>query len=123
MKLEKAELLHRMSELSFRLEHQDAQLREMTRAFSDLGMSCNRLSLIVFFFYNYNNFMKSILKLTSLSKEILLDDENLDELLRHEFAQIPVANESNGLKNRPKRTVKLYLKPKIKEIRMNQNEN
>lgn len=52
VKLEKAELVHRLAELSFRVEHQDAQLREMARAFSDLGRY-----IFQHLFYSYRLFI------------------------------------------------------------------
>lgn len=36
-KLEKDELTNRLAEMTFRLERQDAQLREMTRVLADIG--------------------------------------------------------------------------------------
>lgn len=37
LKLEKAELTNRMAEISFRIERQDTQLREISRVVSELG--------------------------------------------------------------------------------------
>lgn len=37
MALEKAELTNNIAEMTFRLERQDAQLRELTRVLADIG--------------------------------------------------------------------------------------
>lgn len=37
MAIEKAELTNNLAEMTFRLERQDAQLRELTRVLADIG--------------------------------------------------------------------------------------
>lgn len=39
MAIEKAELTNNLAEMTFRLERQDAQLRELTRVLADIGKS------------------------------------------------------------------------------------
>lgn len=60
--MEKDELIHRLAELSFRVEHQDAQLREMARAFSDLGKLFLRYSVIWCFFFFFKWDIENVLQ-------------------------------------------------------------